>query len=87
MRKLEARFHPKRSRRDFETVGYLVWRTEAPQALPVFEPVRSDSASVLSKINYFVSITQPDVFEGLQALHSEFWSFAPVAPEETSTET
>jgi len=83
---LEARFYPRRrSHPVFETVGYLVWKKEAPQARPVFEPVHSVSASVLAKINYFIAIAEPDPFEGLQTLQSEFWVFVPAASDERSS--
>ena len=85
MRMLEARFHPRRrSQPDFDTVGYLVWKSEEPRARPVFEPTRELPASVLSKIKYFIAISEPDSFERLQTLRSEFWSFVRIAPDERS---
>jgi hypothetical protein len=80
MRVLEARFHPRRrGQPDFVMVGYLIWRSERRGARPVFEPARASVPDpVRSKVRYLVVITQPDSFERLQSLRSQFWSFVPV---------
>jgi hypothetical protein len=58
-------------------VGYLVWATEHQR--PVFEPARgSVSDPMLSKLKYFIDMTEPASFEGLQSLRSDFWSFVPI---------
>jgi hypothetical protein len=79
MRMLEARFHPRR-RADpgFETVGYLIWTTEANGARPIFQPAGPVRASVRSKISYLIAITEPDSFDGLQTMRSEYWSFVRI---------
>ena len=64
-------------------VGYLVWRRESRRQGPVFRPARTiASDAVLSKLKYFVALTQPDPYEGLQSLRSEFWSFVRVAADD-----
>jgi hypothetical protein len=77
---LEARFHQHgRSQPGFEIVGYLVWKNGERQARPMLEPAGAMvPAAVLSKLRYFVAITAPDSFAGLQELRSEFWSFVPI---------
>ena len=84
MRVLEARF-----RRELDSpfliVGHLVW-LGLPDREPAFvqpAPSLMDGASsdtFLSKVDYLVSTTAPDCFEGLQQLRSRFWSFVEVAP-------
>jgi hypothetical protein len=82
---LEARFHPqRRSRPGFETVGYIVWKTDEPGAGPVLEPAPRVPPSVVSKLNYFIAITGPDSFERLQTLQIDFWSFVPIGDDERS---
>jgi hypothetical protein len=85
MRVLEARFHPRRrAEADFVMLGYLVWRGRR-DARPVFEPARAAVPDpVLSKLRYLVGVTGPDSFERLQALRSDYWSFVPIAADETS---
>ena len=77
MRMLEARFHPRRrGQSGFETVGFLVWKSELRGERPGFEPARATIPdAVISKLHYLVAITEPDSFERLQLLRSEFWSF------------
>jgi hypothetical protein len=84
MRVLEARF---RAGTDspFVVVGHLVWLGP-----PLREPAlvraapslaREESpATFMSKLDYLVSSTAPDCFEGLRRLRSRFWSFVEVAP-------
>jgi hypothetical protein len=38
---------------------------------------------VLSKLQYLVGVSGPDSFERLQSLRSDYWSFVPIAPDET----
>jgi hypothetical protein len=84
MRVLEARFHPRRrAQADFVMLGYLVWRGRRGER-PVFEPARAMVPdAVLSKLQYLVGVTEPDSFERLQALRSDYWSFVPIAASET----
>lgn len=83
MRVLEARFHPRRrTQADFVMLGYLIWRGLRGER-PVFEPARAVVPdAVLSKLQYLVVVTEPDSFERLQALRSDYWSFVPLAAEE-----
>ena len=63
--------------------GYLIWKGRGTRERPVFEPARAAlSEPLLSKLRYLVVVTQPDSFERLQALRSEFWSFVPIRAEE-----
>jgi hypothetical protein len=79
MRMLEARFHPRRrADPDFETMGYLIWTTEANGARPIFQPAGVVPAAVRSKINYLIAIAEPDSFEGLQTIRSDYWSFVRI---------
>jgi hypothetical protein len=89
MRVLEARFHPRRKDRpDFVMVGYLIWRSDRPRALPVFEPaLPSPPDPVVSKVRYLVVVTHPDSFERLQSLRSQFWSFVPVQADDRRTQS
>jgi hypothetical protein len=84
MRVLEARFHPRRrGQPDVVMVGYLIWRRGSRRAPPAFEPGASSVPDpVLMKLRYLVVVTQPDSFERLQALRSQFWSFVPVQVDE-----
>jgi hypothetical protein len=84
MHVLEARFHPRRrAQADFVMLGYLVWRGRRDER-PVFEPARATVPdAVLSKLQYLVGVTEPDSFERLQALRSDYWSFVPIAADET----
>ena len=86
MRVLEARFHPRRKGRpDVVMVGYLVWRREGRCEGPVFEPGQAAvSDPVLTKLRYFVALTEPDSFEGLQSLRSDFWSFVRSALDDNA---
>jgi hypothetical protein len=79
MRVLEARFHPRRRQQsDVITFGYLVWKGRRRDARPVFEPARGLVPDpVLSKLRYLVGVSEPDSFERLQALRSDYWSFVP----------
>ena len=83
MRVLEARFHPRRKGQpDIVSIGYLVWRREGRREVPVFEPGHAIvSGPVLTKLRYFVALTEPDSYERLQTLRSEFWSFVRIAAE------
>jgi hypothetical protein len=85
MRVLEARFHPRRrGQTDFVTLGYLVWR-EGVDDRPVFEPARAALPdAVLSKLFYLVDFNEPDSFARLQSLRSVYWSFVPIAADETT---
>jgi len=84
MRVLEARFRPEADS-PFVVVGHLVWLGP-----PVREPAlvraapslaREESpAAFMSNLDYLVSSTAPDCFEGLRRLQSRFWSFVEVAP-------
>jgi hypothetical protein len=80
MRVLEARFHPRRKGQpDSVVVGHLVWKRGSPRERPVFEPARGGASEpVVSKLRYFVALTEPDCYDGLQALRSDFWSFVRV---------
>ena len=79
MRVLEARFHPRRRQQsDVITFGYLVWKSRRRDERPVFEPACAAVPDpVLSKLRYLVGVSEPDVFERLQALRSDYWSFVP----------
>ena len=51
-----------------------------------FHPQRRqqpDFVMLLSKLRYLVGVTGPDSFERLQRLRSDYWSFVPIAAEET----
>jgi hypothetical protein len=87
MHMLEARFHPRtRAQSDFVSVGYLVWRDARREERPVFEPARAAiPEAVRLKLEYLVDMTEPGSFERLQALRSEFWSFAPLRADERPT--
>jgi hypothetical protein len=84
VRVLEARFHPHRRRQpDFVMLGYLVWRGQHRRDAPVFEPARASLPDpVVSKLRYLIGVTEPDSFERLQQLRSDYWSFVPIAAEE-----
>jgi hypothetical protein len=84
MRVLEARFHPKVDS-PFVIVGHLVWLGRPQHEPAIVRPAPSllaqgSPATFLSKLDYLVSATAPDCFEGLQQLRSRFWSFVEVAP-------
>ncbi|HEY4392783.1 MAG TPA: hypothetical protein VGP64_01920 [Polyangia bacterium] len=80
---LEARFHPRqKSGGDFIVVGHVVWEGEK-DVHPVVQPsttllTRSEPATLLSKLQYLVSINGRESFERLQVLRSQFWSFVEV---------
>jgi hypothetical protein len=82
LRVLEARFHPRqKSGGDFIVVGHVVWEGEGGR--PVVQPsstllTRSEPATLLSKLQYLVSINGRESFERLQVLRSQFWSFVEV---------
>lgn len=82
MRVLEARFHPRqKGGGDFLVVGHVVW--EGERARPVVQPshellMRSEPATLLSKLQYLVSVNGPESFQRLQLLRSQFWSFVEV---------
>ena len=82
LRVLEARFHPRqKSGGDFIVVGHVVWEGEGRH--PVVQPssallTRSEPATLLSKLQYLVSINGRESFERLQVLRSQFWSFVEV---------
>jgi hypothetical protein len=84
MRVLEARFHPRRrTQADCVMLGYLIWRGHRDER-PVFEPARAMvPGPVLSKLQYLVGVSGPDSFERLQALRSDYWSFVPIAADDT----
>lgn len=82
MRMLEARFHPRQKDvGDFIVVGHVVWEGES--ARPVVQPsrdvlMRREQATLLSKVQYLVSISAFESFERLQTLHSQFWTFVEI---------
>jgi hypothetical protein len=82
LRVLEARFHPRqKSGGDFIVVGHVVWEGDSEH--PVVQPsstllTRSEPATLLSKLQYLVSINGRESFERLQVLRSQFWSFVEV---------
>jgi hypothetical protein len=81
MRVLEARFYPRRRKQsDVITFGYLVWKSRRRDERPVFEPVRGVPDPVLSKLRYLVGVSEPNSFERLQVLRSDYWSFVPTEP-------
>ena len=54
----------------------------------MFESVRAPvPAAVTSKLHYFVAITQPESFERLQVLRSEFWSFVAITVDQRDAGT
>ena len=83
MRVLEARFHPRqKAGGDFIVVGHVVWEVE--HGHPVVQPssslmARAEPATLLSKLQYLVSINGKESFERLQVLRSQFWSFVDVS--------
>lgn len=84
MRVLEARFHPRpKEAGDFIVVGHVVW--EGERARPIVQPsnsllTRGEPATLLSKLQYLVSMNGSESFERLQVLRSQFWSFVEVSP-------
>jgi hypothetical protein len=82
MRVLEARFHTgTKGSGEFIVVGHVVWDGE--HAGPVVQPstellMRSEPATVLSKLQYLVSLNGRESFDRLQVLRSQFWSFVEV---------
>jgi hypothetical protein len=82
MRTLEARFHPRRKDvGDFIVVGHVVWEGESAQ--PVVQPstevlARPERVTLLSKVEYLVSISARESFERLRTLRSQFWTFVEV---------
>jgi hypothetical protein len=82
LRVLEARFHPRqKSGGDFIVVGHVVW--EGENGRPIVQPsntllTRSEPATLLSKLQYLVSINGRESFDRLQVLRSQFWSFVEV---------
>lgn len=82
MRTLEARFHPRRKDvGDFIVVGHVVWQGES--ARPIVQPstevlTRLEQATLLSKVQYLVSVSAHESFERLQTLPSQFWTFVEV---------
>ena len=83
MRVLEARFHPRqKTSGDFIVVGHVVWEVE--HGRPIVQPSstlleRGEPATLLSKLQYLVSINGKESFERLQLLRSQFWSFVDVS--------
>lgn len=83
VRVLEARFHPRqKGSDDFIVVGHVVW--EGERARPVVQPsttllMRREPATLLSKLQYLVSVNGPESFQRLQLLRSQFWSFVEVS--------
>lgn len=79
---LEARFHPRqKAGGDFIVVGHVVWEGERER--PVVQPssallTRGEPATLLSKLQYLVSLNGQGAFERLQVLRSQFWSFVEV---------
>jgi hypothetical protein len=79
---LEARFHPRqKTGGDFIVVGHVVWEGERER--PVVQPSSSllangEPATLLSKLQYLVSLNGAASFERLQVLRSQFWSFVEV---------
>ena len=85
MRVLEARFHPRgNGQPHVVAVGHLIWRREWRRSEPVFEPGKTiTSEAMLSKLRYLIALSQPDCYERLQSVHSEFWSFVSTAADDT----
>lgn len=84
MRVLEVRFRPQLAE-PLLIVGHLIWmstRDRQPALLRRGAALdgAGDAAAFVSKLEYLVSSTAPDCFEGLQHLKSRFWSFVEVAP-------
>jgi hypothetical protein len=83
LRVLEARFHPRqKAGGDFIVVGHVVWEREDGRA--VVQPSRTlmsraEPATLLSKLQYLVSINGQESFDRLQMLRSQFWSFVEVS--------
>jgi hypothetical protein len=81
MRVLEARFHPRRKdESEFVVVGRLVWSKAEQSERPIFQPSRASSVpdATAIKLRYFLAMTAPDCFHGLQNLRSEYWSFVEI---------
>ena len=82
MQVLEARFHSKKKDcGSFIVVGHVVWDGE--RAWPVVQPstellMRDEPATLLSKLQYLVSVSGRESFRRLQVLPSQFWSFVEV---------
>jgi hypothetical protein len=82
LRVLEARFHPQqKTAGDFIVVGHVVW--EGEDGRPIVQPsstllTRAEPATLLSKLQYLVSLDGAASFERLQVLRSQFWSFVEV---------
>jgi hypothetical protein len=81
MRVLEARFHAGKKGSGFIVVGHVVWDGERTR--PVVQPstellMRGEPATLLSKLQYLVSVNGRESFERLQVLRSQFWSFVEV---------
>jgi hypothetical protein len=84
---LEARFYPrqKAADSDFMVVGHVVWHGGRRRESPIVQPATAIAlgetpASVLSKLQYLVTVTAKESFERLQKLESRFWSFVDVTP-------
>ena len=82
MNVLEARFHsPNWDKGSFIVVGHVVWDGE--REWPVVQPsaellMRDEPATLLSKLQYLVSVNGPEAFQRLKVLRSQFWSFVEV---------
>lgn len=82
MRVLEARFHPRqKGGGDFVVVGHVVW--EQDNRHPILQAssallTPAAPSTVLSKLQYLVSVHARESFEYLLALRSQFWSFVEV---------
>jgi hypothetical protein len=80
MRVLEARFYPRRkSQPDFVLVGCLVWSGKNLRQRPVVQMgTAAPAGPFVSKLLYLLDVTEPDCFDRLQSLRSDFWSFVDV---------
>lgn len=82
MHVLEARFHSPNTETDrFIVVGHVVWESE--RAWPVVQPstellMRDEPATLLSKLQYLVSVNGAESFQRLKLFQSRFWSFVEV---------
>jgi hypothetical protein len=82
LRVLEARFHPRqKGGGDFVVVGHVVW--EQNNGHPILQPssallTRGEPSTLLSKLQYLVSVHARESFEHLLVLRSQFWSFVEV---------
>ena len=70
---LEARFHPKKKDGDAVVV---VGRVRCEGRHAVIEPLAS--GEMFEKLCYLVRQSEPEPYERLRSLRSEFWSFVEI---------